>query len=273
VTPLRRTINAWTTRPWLTQLAREFVWPFCAAVAWVIYNVWGASSPSTITNIIVLFASAFFLASWAASQYFRVRKQVRLEGDLAGIQERIASVLEHLNATAAELTDRVTGGSSFAVARVTDMPAKPGWLCLVVEPVGKYPLYEVRATVKKLGAEIKFSDWPTYKEFAADLDIGALSPGQGRVIHFALPGEHASQLDLAVYFYARNGNWTQLILARKSSEKWLQATRGTRDGQLLYERIDVGYPVPGPISWPDADANTLEEVMAKLSPAAPAKAE
>jgi hypothetical protein len=212
----------------------------------------------------VLFASAFFFCNWLAAQYFRVRKQARVETDLADIQRRVATVLELLANAAADLTNRVTGGAGFLWARLTDMPTALDAVCLAFNVRGPYPLYDLRATIETLGRNaMPVSDWSSYRATTNEVEIGMVAPGQARVHVVQVNAGEA--IDLAIHFYGRNGSWTQVIVARKAAGKWRQASRIIRDGQKIDEQVDQGFPIPAPIPWPETRIHSLEAILATIS--------
>ena len=73
----------------LVRLLKEFSIPALVAIAWTIYNYIHRSDEWALKEIINVFGPSFFLASWAASQWFRIRKQVLIESNFSGIEGRL----------------------------------------------------------------------------------------------------------------------------------------------------------------------------------------
>jgi hypothetical protein len=89
----------------LGQLLREFGIPFAIAVAWTTYNVrWGPQPVGgwSIGPVINLFGPTFFFAAWMVGQWFRVRKQQRVEEGLGGIETKVQRMLDDLDVKTAE---------------------------------------------------------------------------------------------------------------------------------------------------------------------------
>ena len=249
---------------WFKQLGREFWLPLVVAVAWVIYNIWVTRDHAlTFVSVVTLFGPAFFLCSWAGAQYFRVKKQVRLETDLVNIQQRVAAMLGRLDETASDLTNRMTGGDSFCVARVSDIPTVPGRIAVLFNHFGKYSVHEVRASVRRIDedAVTTVANFDTYRESVNEMNIGHLSPGQSQIQELQCPD--TNNLSLQFNFYGRNGQWTQIVMARKVNGKWLQATRVERANNVISERIDAGYLGNGEnsVTWPATRENTHEAIL------------
>lgn len=79
---------AGTKRQVVFQLTREMWAPFLVALAWTIYSLAGAPAKRNLIDGITVFSGAFFLACWASSQWFRVKKQQLVESGLGGIVTR-----------------------------------------------------------------------------------------------------------------------------------------------------------------------------------------
>ena len=77
----------------LLQLLREFWLPLILGVAWTIYNL-ADRPPSewTVKAALNVFGPTFFFVSWLAAQWYRVRKQQRVEDDLAKLQAGIQAL-------------------------------------------------------------------------------------------------------------------------------------------------------------------------------------
>ena len=75
------------------QLIREFWIPLFVAIIWCVYNFSGPTVSSfRFTLLLNCFVGAFFFVSWLLSQYFRVRKQTKVDTDLKSIHENVSSV-------------------------------------------------------------------------------------------------------------------------------------------------------------------------------------
>jgi hypothetical protein len=77
----------------LRQLLREFWFPLILGTAWTVYNL--ADKPVsewTVKAALNVFGPTFFFISWLAAQWYRVRKQQRVEDDLAKLQSGIQAL-------------------------------------------------------------------------------------------------------------------------------------------------------------------------------------
>jgi hypothetical protein len=74
------------------QLLKEFWVPLAIGIAWTSYNVLQMPRENwKVATFVNLFAPTFFFASWLVAQWYRVRKQQRVEDSLAGLGARIDS--------------------------------------------------------------------------------------------------------------------------------------------------------------------------------------
>ena len=74
----------------LFQLLKEFWLPLILGVAWTFYNVSDKPPESwTAKELINIFGPTFFFASWLVAQWYRVRKQQRVESGLTDIRSDI----------------------------------------------------------------------------------------------------------------------------------------------------------------------------------------
>jgi len=97
----------------ILQLLKEFLVPLAIGIAWTSYNVFQMPRENwKVATFINLFAPTFFFASWLVAQWYRVRKQQRIEDSLAGIGARIdgSSFPVLLNSALACLTVDIMSG-------------------------------------------------------------------------------------------------------------------------------------------------------------------
>lgn len=131
-----------------------------------------------------------------------------------------------------------TGGDTFCYAMFYDFDLKQAIARnFVFIRSGKYPLYDVR---------YRLHDFDARKDLVRE-DIGELnSPADFKMVKWPLRDEHYYRF----FFHARNGNWHQDLLLKKSAAHrcWLAATRVIRDGQVVYQHVDQGFG-DDPIPW------------------------
>lgn len=90
------------------QLVREFWFPLTVAVAWTVYNM--AAVPRSQWNVrqaVNVLGPSFFFVSWLVAQWYRVKKQQRVEDDLSAIQAGVRAIQEPLLPCALFLTLRI----------------------------------------------------------------------------------------------------------------------------------------------------------------------
>lgn len=136
----------------LKQLIREFWLPLIAAVSWTAYALSGQHvSQLSVRDIGTVFGPSFFLASWLASQWYRVRKQQKVEGGLESIEASVKRTLADLEVRTNDLIGHVTGGQSYCFiigGAETGDRLQP----LMVVHHGRHPLYDVGARIVDLQA-------------------------------------------------------------------------------------------------------------------------
>lgn len=238
----------------LKQLLKEFWLPLLAALFWTIYNFTEmAGEKWSIRAAVNMFAPTFFLASWLVSQWYRVRKQQRVESGLSSIEGRVQQLLTGLDEKTADLAGYVTGGES-----VCCMMCAPGASDTInsfaVENVGKHPLYEVYARVIDLETfeEISKAGPPfDYGKSEIHFDLGSLIPGLAKIVGVNLSMRSSSSRNFNIFYTARNGSFTQEFRYRRVNGNWLYATQVSRQNGIVHEQIQQGFPrnANGAIDW------------------------
>lgn len=74
----------------LKQILSEFWLPLLAAICWTAYVLW--SKPIDLKAVISGFGPAFFLASWMTGQFFRIRKQEKVQSGLSSVETLLAPI-------------------------------------------------------------------------------------------------------------------------------------------------------------------------------------
>jgi hypothetical protein len=77
----------------LIQLLKEFWLPLILGLLWTIYNI--ADTPIaewSAKNFLNIFGPTFFFMSWLVAQWYRVRKQQKVEAGLGEIQDNVRSL-------------------------------------------------------------------------------------------------------------------------------------------------------------------------------------
>lgn len=76
----------------LQQLLKEFWLPLVLGVAWTTFNVIDRPDRWSVREILNVFGPTFFFMSWLVAQWYRVRKQQRVEDGLVEIQAGLRAI-------------------------------------------------------------------------------------------------------------------------------------------------------------------------------------
>lgn len=235
------------------QLIKEFVLPFIIAMCWAIYNM---TEQNTIvwssTLFIQSFGAAFFFISWLLAQYFRVRKQTKVDNNLQSIHQNISSVVDELKDATIKLMGYQIGGDSFCYLTLGSINNDSNSGLETVVHQGQYPLFDVSARIVDLDKmSIAVVDSLNMQELMGkNRSFGGLVPGfckAGSVWNLG----SGNQGKFNIFWVARNGGFTQLLRFIKIDGKWHSATRVDRENIVLFEQVSEGYPrnTQGEIDW------------------------
>jgi hypothetical protein len=240
--------------PAFKQLLREFWLPFAAAFLWTGYNVTELPPEQwSIRNFVNAFGPAFFFASWLIAQWYRVRKQQKVEGGLASIEASVKQTLAELEVKTTDLVAHITGGDS--ACYLSMKPDAQGLLTSVaVVHVGKHPLYEINVRMVDLEAFEAIKNDFTLENIQKTercWPFGNLIPGHASMLNETIPLGDATSRNFNIFFTARNGSFTQLLRFRKFNDVWTTATKVCREDLTLYERVDEEFPrnANGIVEW------------------------
>lgn len=241
--------------PTIHQLLKEFWAPLLVAVAWGIYNVLSSESGWSTRNFINWFAPAFFFASWLLAQWFRVRKQQRIEGDLERLQTQTKVLLDEVTTKTTELFNQLTGGDSFCYLMLASVnPAGKGIPTVIHQ--GAHPLYNVSVRIVDIERmkEFEKSDHISFEDVQRaekHVPLGTMAPSQGMILHVDLPLGSGNSRAFNIFFAALNGNFVQVLRFAKVQDRWLSATRVHRGDKVVYEQVQDGFPRnnEGMINW------------------------
>ncbi len=238
------------------QLVKEFWIPLLLSVVWVSYNIFGsdASDEWNVQKIVNVFGPTFFLLSWLTGQFFRVKKQTRVEDSFGTMEARFKELLNEVENKTNEMIAHISGGNSFPYFQIgmIDNNTNTGVLMAIHE--GDHPLYDVNARIVDLQ---KFEQIKNNISLASmshsdtNISVGNMIPSHASMVQ---PWKLENDLEQSynVFFTARNGGFTQLLRFKKINGKWVSATKVTnRENEVLHEKIDDNYPkdANGNICW------------------------
>lgn len=96
------------------QILKEFWLPLCLSALWVAYNLFGGNGEAwDAKKVVNIFGPTFFFFSWLTGQFFRVKKQVKVENSLGSMEKRLERLFEELETKTRNMIDHVSGGNSF----------------------------------------------------------------------------------------------------------------------------------------------------------------
>jgi len=190
----------------------------------------------------LIFLGAFLAALgalWASQQ------QVKFERDLRAKSDEIAGLNR-------DIKNQVTGGESFCYMMISSIDPKTNLGIPVVIHEGDYPLYDINARIVDLQKlrDIKDNTFTSFMQTQTVLKIGNLARKTVLALS-SLDLGNSSKRDFNIFFIARNSQFEQLLRLRKINDKWVTATKVERDGKVIFEKIDEGFPRTdqGQVQW------------------------
>ena len=79
------------------QIIKEFWIPLAGSIIWTAINYYNSENEvKSLTELIAIFAPAFFFLSWMTGQFFRVKKQTGLSASLSNIETRFENLLDDI---------------------------------------------------------------------------------------------------------------------------------------------------------------------------------
>ncbi|WP_165672265.1 hypothetical protein [Metapseudomonas otitidis] len=223
------------------QLLKEFWLPALGAAGWTASVTWGAPSAE---GIISNFSTSFFLAAWATSQFFRVRKQAGVESSFQALEERISALVDHLEQQARDIVGFATGGDSYCWIMTTLDGTTNDHLMFMAMHVGEYTLEDINIRIADIDAlqdgTIDFSRDRFFK-------IDRLLPGTNQILgNYPLNGALTKKLN--IFMYSKNGQVVQNVRLAKIGNGWSMAVRISRGSEVLQEYVPDGFPL-GSSPW------------------------
>lgn len=241
------------------QIVNEFWVPLLLSIAWVLYNIYGSESSKVwnIQKVVNTFGPTFFLLSWLTGQFFRVKKQTKVEDSFVTMESRFKELLNEVEKRTNQMIGHISGGNSFPYFQIgmLDNNSNTGVLMAIHE--GEHPLYDINARIVDLQ---KFEQIKNNLSLASmsycdtNISVGNMIPSHASMIQ-PWKVENEPTQSYNVFFTARNGSFTQLIRLNKINGIWVSAVKVTnRDNQVLHENIDNNFPrdVDGNVCWENA---------------------
>jgi hypothetical protein len=238
----------------LKQILKEFTFPLILSILWTIYNIYGDENRGewSVQKIVNTFGPTFFLLSWVTGQFFRVKKQTKVEDSFGRMEVRFNELMDKLEAKAEETIAHISGGDSYPWIQFGLVGAPNTW-GLIAMNQGNYPLYDVNIRITDLQQLAQAND-PLSVSVAAigkTVHVGNMIPSQCNIV-LTVDVKNISELTFNIFFTARNGLFTQLLRLKKINDSWTSAIQVmNKDGDTIRELVDELFPrdADGNVNW------------------------
>ncbi|MGX9699507.1 hypothetical protein ACWYXK_21260 [Janthinobacterium lividum] len=242
------------------QIGREFWFPFVCAVSWAVYEYYQSSTDTEkgVAASVKAFGAAFFFVSWLLAQWFRIRKQQKIDGDLSTIERRVGETLTAVQAKTDDLVCHITGGESVCFLDTIDAPdSEGGFSRMAVRHIGEHPLYDVMLHIANIDDyDRRFGNNITFRQYYDNqvaVEVGDLAVKLVKAVRCPLPVKNSRRYN--IHFYARNGNFTQQLHFKVTDTGMVRATRILRNDKVVYEDVPKNFaydPTKG-LEWWEED--------------------
>jgi hypothetical protein len=254
----------------LKQLTSEMGVPFLIATGWTFYSLLVAPNKRNVVDAISVFGGSFFLACWAFSQWFRVKKQQAVESGLGGIVRKQEALVAALSEATERLEGHASGGKSIGWLMVTH-PEAGAIRNITAHVKGDYPLIDAKASVldltkAKLGVKEfeRTGDINDFFKYHVMFNCGNLQPSLATTQQTVLLCDTTKPLiRFKVDWTARNGRWTQYIELKRNEGRYLFFTAVQRGDDWVYESPERDSIPKSPDGKPDVFWHTgIAEALA-----------
>lgn len=227
------------------QLIKEFWIPGLIGILWTLYSIYeGSFDNLTVRSFVNIFGPTFFFVSWLVSQWYRVRKQQKVEDGLQGIEGNVKQMLAQLDEKTSDLVAYITGGRSVCyLSAPIDGNDAINYMMLIHH--GDHPLYNVVLRVVDVEDFDRNKDNWSLRDISKSefvRECGDLIPQHASPVDLQFSLGDGDSRNFNIFFSARNGTFAQLLRLRRVNGKWLSATMVDVMGDVRYEEIDEGFP-------------------------------
>lgn len=241
------------------QIIKEFWLPLLLSIAWVLYNIYETEDNKTwsVQKVVNVFGPTFFLLSWLTGQFFRVKKQTKVEDSFGTMEARFKELLSEVESKTNEMIGHISGGNSFPYFQIGTISNSTNLGLLMAIHKGEHPLYDVNARIVDLQKFERIKQNLTLASIGStetNIAVGNLIPSHASIIqqwHI----ENEPEQSYNIFSTARNGNFTQLLRLKKINGNWISASKVTnRENEILHEEIGTDYPRDdeGNVCWESA---------------------
>lgn len=230
------------------QLLKEFWFPLLTASGWVLFNMYSGSHDEwDLAKIVNVFGPTFFFLSWGLGQFFRVKKQSKVEQNFVSMETRLQDLVSKVEYQTNEMLSNFSGGDSFAYFNFSNFDDEKNLALLSVQATGRYPMYEVTGRIVDL---IKL-DSESYNTANKTIELGNLVPNNFKIIPISWKLSNDSYQRYNIFFSARNGSYHQMVKIMKIDGSWELATIVERNETVLHQFHSAKYPLntEGAVDW------------------------
>jgi hypothetical protein len=184
---------------------------------------------------ILIFVGALIVAIGGFWASFR---QSNFNAELRQKNEEIARLQS-------ENTGFITGGDSFPELIVAHATARePDKFRILVRNHGRFPLYDVQVRFVDLGAVEK----------SIVLSVGNIPPDAMTETNYIITHERGEDINYNVFFFTRNGPWTQNMRMKFVDNEEARASRvfrGTQTDKEVWREVSKNFPLEstGEVKW------------------------
>lgn len=215
------------------QIVKEFWVPLFLSIAWVLYNIYdnGTAERWSIKNIVNVFGPTFFLLSWLTGQFFRVKKQTKVEDSFGTMERRLKELLSEIERKTNQMIGYISGGNSFCYLSITsNVYQNPNIVSIIIIHNGEHALHNVSARIVD---EDKFHqiDSPIdqkLKNATSYLNFDLIIPNHVVTVDEWDLGASESR-NFNIFWTARNGSYQQTLKLKRVLGSWSQETKVVKD--------------------------------------------
>ncbi len=235
----------------LKQAFKEFRYPFLFATLWVCFNLYADHKKQIDLDVVKIsstFFASFFFVSWGFAQYFRIRKQNKVESSFEQIQSKTTEIINRLETATTELVGNITGGDSLVYLQVNVEGTS------IFLHHGKYLIHETSVRICDLEKfnQLSKAGMLSYPSSADKfLKIPELLPQHC----FSGPNfdlRNKNNFDLNIFYTSRNGAFTQQLRMLRVNGAWVYATNVSNlHGKELFFEASPQFPLNalGQVDW------------------------
>ncbi|MFM4922410.1 hypothetical protein [Aeromonas dhakensis] len=238
-----------------TQIIKEFWIPLALSILWVLYNIYGNGSETewSFQKTVNIFGPTFFLLSWLTGQFFRVKKQTKVEDSFGSMEIRFKELLDKVESKTEEMIGHISDGNSFPWLQIGMTYGSNQGVLMAIHQ-GDHPLYDVIARIvdlQKLEQVKNNISLATLEHIETNVNIGNMIPSHASMVQ-KWEIESEPEQSYNIFLTARNGSFTQLLRLKKVNGAWVCATKiMNKNNEILHEQIDDNYPkeADGSVTW------------------------